>query len=42
MKSLKYTKDSGEEPPSSEPGFTQDLLSPNYAVLPKKYLTARD
>ena len=42
MKSLKYTKDSGEEPPSSEPGFSQDSLSPNYAVLPKKYLTARD
>ena len=31
---LKYTKYSCKKMPSSEPKFSQDSLSPNYAVLP--------
>jgi len=31
---LKYTKYSCEKLPSSEPKFSQNSLSPNYAVLP--------
>jgi hypothetical protein len=33
---LKYTKYSCEKLPSSEPKFSRNLLSPNYAVLPQK------
>jgi len=35
---LKYTKYSCEKLPSSEPKFSQNSLSPNYAVLPKNFM----
>jgi hypothetical protein len=37
---LQYTKYSCEKVPSSEPKFSQDSLSSNYAVLPLCYAPA--
>ena len=39
---LRYTKYICEKAPLSEPNFSQDLLLPNYAVLPSRFCRAAD